>query len=326
MSFSVSPSNPLSPLTVGATATPNPVTSGTTTALNATASDPNQGGTITSYAWSVQSGPSGVTFVSGNTGSSVTAQFVQAGTYTFLVSVTDSLGATGSSTVTVSVQQALTSITVSPSTATVADGTSKQFTATAFDQFGKAMTTQPTFTWTIDSPAGDTISSTGLYTAPASEHGTASVRASASGVGGTATVTYAQPPNITSASANPSPVTGKTTQLTATANDPNNVGGLIYAWSLLNGPAGVTFGSNNNSTSGNNVTATFSKAGSYTFRLTVTDSYGVSSTQTVSVTVQQTLTSVSVSPATASIKVNRTVSSRPPPSISSATRSPSTSV
>jgi PKD repeat protein len=74
----------------------------------------------------------------------------------------------------------------------------------------------------------------------------------------------------------------------------------------LSGPAGVTFGSNNGTTNGNNATATFTKAGSYTFQVTVTDSYGVSSTQTVSVTVQQTLTSVSVSPATASIRVNGT--------------------
>jgi hypothetical protein len=307
MSFSVSPSNPLSPLTVNATATPSPVTTGTTTALNATASDPNLGGTITSYVWSVQSGPSGVSFVSGNTGSSVTAKFAQAGTYSFLVSVTDSLGATGSNTVTVSVQQAWTSITVSPSTATVADSTSMQFTATALDQFGNAMTTQQAFTWTVDSPAAGSISvSSGLYVAPNTGHGTDTVRASASGVSGTAAVTYAQPPNMISASANPNPVSGTTTQLMATANDPNGVGGLIYTWALLSGPAGVTFGSNNGSTNGNNVTATFTKAGSYTFQLTVKDSYGVSSTQTVSVSVQQTLTSVRVSPATASIRVNGT--------------------
>jgi hypothetical protein len=306
MSFFVSPSNPLSPITVNATATPSPVTTGTTTALNATASDPNMGGTITSYVWSVQSGPSGVSFVGGNTGSSVSARFAQAGTYTFVVSVTDVLGATGSNTVTVSVQQALTSITVSPSTATVADGTSKQFTATALDQFGHAMTTQPTFMWTVDSPAAGSISSSGLYVAPNTGHGTDTVRASAGGVSGPAAVTYAQPPNMISASANPSPVTGKTTQLMATANDPNGVGGLIYAWALLSGPAGVNFGSNNGTTNGNNVTAAFTKAGSYTFQLTVTDSYGVSSTQTVSVTVQQTLTGVSVTPATSSIRVNRT--------------------
>jgi hypothetical protein len=188
----------------------------------------------------------------------------------------------------------------------VADSASKQFTATALDQFGNAMTTQPTFTWTVDSPAAGSISGSGLYVAPNTGHGTDTVRASAGGVSGTSAVIYAQPPNMISASANPSPVTGKTTQLMATANDPNGVGGLIYTWTLLSGPAGVNFGSNNGTTNGNNVMATFTNAGSYTFNLTVTDSYGVNSTQTVSVTVQQTLTSVSISPATASIRVNGT--------------------
>src|SRR5262249_2709215 len=91
------------------------------------------------------------------------------------------------------------------------------------------------------------------------------------------------------------------------ATDPNGVGGLIYTWSLVSGPAGVTFGSNNNTTSGNNVTANFSKAGSYTFQVTVTDSYGVTSSQTVTVSVVQTLTRVTVSPSTANIQLNGTV-------------------
>jgi hypothetical protein len=299
----------LSPITVSASALPNPVLAGTMTALVATATDPNVGATITRYTWSVQSGPSGVTFASNNgtsLGSSVTANFSQAGSYTFLVTVIDSLGATGSNTVNLTVQQVLSSITVAPSMVTVADNNTKQFTATAFDQFGKAMTTQPSFTWTVDITGAGSISSSGVYVAPASGHGTDTVRATAGAVSGTATVTYAQPPTITSASATPNPVTGKTTQLTAVATDPNGVGGLVYKWSLSSGPAGVTFGSNNGTTSGNSVTATFSKAGSYMFLVTVTDSFGVSSTQSVTVTVGQTLTSVTVSPATASIRVGRT--------------------
>jgi PKD repeat protein len=258
----------------------------------------------------VQSGPSGVTFDSNNgtsAGSNVTAIFSQAGSYTFQVTVTDSLGATGTGTTTVIVQQALNSISVSPNTATVADQGQQHFTATALDQFGKALIPQPSFTWSVDSPAAGSISGSGLYTAPLSGHGTDTVQATVGSVSRTATVTYVQPPSITAVSATPNSVTGKTTQLTATATDPNGVGALIYTWSLVSGPAGVTFGSNNSTASGNNVTALFSKAGSYTFQITVTDSYRVSSTQTVSVTVQQSLSSVSVSPATASIRVKGTV-------------------
>jgi hypothetical protein len=302
--------NPVSPITVSASANPNPVQSSTTTVLSAAASDPNAGATISKYTWSVQSGPSGVTFDTNNgtsAGSNVRATFSQAGTYTFLVSVTDSLGATGSATVNVTVQQVLTSVTVTPATAFVADGGTKQFTATAYDQFGKALTTQPSFTWSVGTGGAGSVSSTGLYTAPASGHGTDKVQATVGGISSTASITFAQAPIISAASGNPNPVTGKTTQLTVTATDPNGVGGLIYNWSLVSGPVGVTFGSNNNSTSGNNVTATFSRAGTYTFLVTVTDSFNVSSTQMVTMTVQQTLTTVKVSPASATTRVNRAV-------------------
>jgi hypothetical protein len=298
--------NPFLPITVSASASPNPVTS---VALSATASDPNSGGTITNsnYVWSVQSGPSGVTFAGGNVGSNVTANFSQTGSYTFLVTVNDSLGATGSGMVVVTVQQALI-ITVTPGSATVADSTSKQFTATAVDQFGKALSPQPSFTWTLDSPTTDSVSSNGLYTAPASGTGIDTVRAAAAGKSGTASVTYAQPPNITSAGASPNPVTGKTTMLTAAATDPNGFGSLlIYTWSA-SGPAAVIFDSNNGTTTGTLVMATFSKAGSYSFVLSVKDSYGLSSsTQPITVTVAQTLTKVSVSPAMPSIRVGGTV-------------------
>jgi PKD repeat protein len=120
-------------------------------------------------------------------------------------------------------------------------------------------------------------------------------------------VTYAQPPNITSAGASPNPVTGKTTMLTAAATDPNGGGGLIFTWSA-SGPAAVIFDSNNGTTAGTAVMATFSKAGPYTFVLSVKDSYGLSSSiQPITVTVAQTLTKVSVSPAMPSIRVGGTV-------------------
>src|SRR5262249_33557569 len=59
-------------------------------------------------------------------------------------------------------------------------------------------------------------------------------------------------------------------------------------------------------TSGNNVTATFFGAGIYTFQVTVTDSFGLSSKQNVIVTVLHTPTSVIVKPETSSITVGGT--------------------
>src|SRR5262249_44707262 len=142
-----------------------------------------------------------------STGDTITANFAQAGSYTFQVTVTDSQGASNTATVNVTVSQTLTSITVSPASATVVDGTTKQFSAKAYDQFGNAMTTQPTFPWSLASGGTNIAPNTGLYTAP-SGSGTDTVQATAGTVTGMASVTYAQPPTVTSISADPSPVTG----------------------------------------------------------------------------------------------------------------------
>jgi fibronectin type 3 domain-containing protein len=178
-------------------ANPNPVTTGKSTQLSVSATDPNAGATITAYTWSVQAGPSGVIFDSNNgtsNGNTETATFSQAGTYTFLVTVTDSVNARGSATVIVTVQQTPTSITVPP--AAVPDGTSSQLSATELDQFGNPLATQPSFTWTLmprTPPSGSTLSASGLYTAPGSGSGSDTVQAAAGGMSGTGTVTFALP-------------------------------------------------------------------------------------------------------------------------------------
>jgi hypothetical protein len=288
-----------------AQAAANPVT-GTSVALSVLGQENGSDSGLT-YTWS-STGPAGVSFSANGTNAAknTTATFAQAGAYTFTATISDGSKSITSS-VQVTVNPTLTSLQVKPASATVADGATLQLSATALDQFGMGLTTQRSFNWSIDTGGLGAVSSAGLYTAPATGVGSATVCALAGGLSGTARVTYIQPPTITAAGATPNSVTGKTTQLVAAATDPNGVGRLIFTWSLASGPAGVTFGSNNGSTSGNIVTALFAKAGSYTFQVTVTDSYLVSSTQTVMVTVQQTLTSVTVSPATASIRVKGTV-------------------
>jgi len=53
--------------------------------------------------------------------------------------------------VNVTVQQTLTAIAVTPGDAAVLRGTTRQFAATAVDQFGNDMTNQPSFTWSVSS-------------------------------------------------------------------------------------------------------------------------------------------------------------------------------
>lgn len=59
----------------------------------------------------------------------------------------------------------LTSITITPTGATLNADATQQFTAVGYDQDGTPMSPQPTFTWSV-SGSGSINSSTGLYTAP----------------------------------------------------------------------------------------------------------------------------------------------------------------
>ncbi len=85
----------------------------------------------------------------------------------------------------VNVTQTLTSITVSPGACSVAQGANQQFTAAAFDQFHRAMTTVPTFTWGATT---GTITTAGVFTAPGSG-ATSTVSAKSGSVTGTSAVT-----------------------------------------------------------------------------------------------------------------------------------------
>lgn len=180
-------------ITQAATATPSPVT-GTTTTLAAAATDPAGASSLT-YMWStVGTPPAAVAFSANGTNAahSTVATFAKAGTYTFQVVVADPSGLVASSSVAVTVNQTLTSIAVSPTTASVTTGGTQQFTATARDQFGNALATQPGFAWSVASGGGTIGATSGLYTAP-STAGTATVKAASGTVSGTAGVTITKP-------------------------------------------------------------------------------------------------------------------------------------
>jgi hypothetical protein len=89
---------------------------------------------------------------------------------------------------------AITKITVSPSSATVADGFKQTFSAQAFDQFGTPLAPQPSFAWSVTGLGS--IDATGVYSAPASGAGSATVTAASGGVTGTATVNVVAPIDV----------------------------------------------------------------------------------------------------------------------------------
>lgn len=109
-----------------------------------------------------------------------------------------------------------------------------------------------------------------------------------------------QPPTVaTPASATPAPVTGTTTTMSVLGADDGGEANLTYTWAVTDTPpAPVTFSANGSNVA-KTVTCTFAKAGSYSFRVTLTDARGLTTTSAIMVTVSRTLASLQVSPASA---------------------------
>jgi hypothetical protein len=111
----------------------------------------------------------------------------------------------------------------------------------------------------------------------------------------------ATPPTVAQAAqASAAVITGTQVALSVLGSDAAGEANLTYAWTPVNPPAGVTF-SANGSNAAKNTTVTFTAAGTYTFTATITNAAGLSVTSSVTVTVNQTLTSILVSPGSASV-------------------------
>ena len=87
----------------------------------------------------------------------------------------------------------LTSISVTPATATVTLGSNQQFTATAFDQYGNPIIPQPSFTWASSNVSIGTVDATGMFIG-VSAGGPITITASVGSVSGSASVTVGAPP------------------------------------------------------------------------------------------------------------------------------------
>jgi Bacterial Ig-like domain (group 2) len=189
----------------------------------------------------------------------------------------------------------LTTITVSPSSASVTTGGTQQFSATGKDQYGQPMSPQPTFTWSVSS--GGTISSSGLFTAGSTTGGPFTVTATSGSVSGTASVTVTAPPVLTTITVSPATAsvqTGKTQQFTASGLD--QFGQPLssqptFTWSLPDG--GGTISSSGLFTAGSTPGGPFTVTAS---------SGGVSGTASVTVTSPPPDFSLSVNPTSQSIR------------------------
>ena len=154
-------------VTTPASATPSTVT-GTSTALLVLGADADVGAGSLTYTWVATTLPSGaaapIFSLNGtNAAQSSTATFSMAGSYTFQVAITNPAGLSVTSSVNVTVNQTLASISVQATSGLATNGT-EPFSATALDQFSKPLSTQPSFAWSVS--GGGNISGTGVYTPP----------------------------------------------------------------------------------------------------------------------------------------------------------------
>jgi len=170
-----------------ASANPNPVTGtmGSLSVLGSTA----RGESYLTYTWSVTSKPADApepifSTNGSNAAKNTSVTFFMYGAYRFTATIANEY-TTITSSVDVTVIQTLTSISVSPGFAVLANSGPQQFTAKAYDQFGDELSIQPSFLWM---KSGNGTFSNGLYTAPATGTPSAIVRASAGGKSGTGLV------------------------------------------------------------------------------------------------------------------------------------------
>jgi hypothetical protein len=181
------PTNAPPTIATPASATPNPVV-GTAAILSVLGADDNGESNLT-YTWATTgTPPAAVTFTSNGTNAAkaTTAMFIAAGTYSLQVTVKDQGGLTALSAASVTVTAKVTSIVITPATASVSISATQQFTAVARNQFAQALSPQPTFTWTVS--GGGSIDASGLFTAGTTSGGPFTVTASSGGVSGTASI------------------------------------------------------------------------------------------------------------------------------------------
>ncbi len=182
----------------------------------------------------------------------------------------------------------LTTITVSPTSASVQTGGTQPFSATGLDQFGQPMNPQPAFIWSAS--GGGSISASGMFTAGSTAGGPFTVSASSGSVNGTASVTVTGVTADFSLSVGPTAFSvrrGGTATYTVTINPTNGFNGSVTL-SLTGQPSGsaVTFTPNPGTTTSTLTVKTLSTTSRRSYSLTITGKSGsLTHTATASLTV-----------------------------------------
>ena len=257
----------------------------------------------TDETWALTSGtlPPGLTLAADGT---ISGTPTTGGSYTYTVSLTDSLGVQSTKTYT-------TVISAGPqiTTTSLPEGT----TGTAYSQTVAATGGTGTLTYSLDSgalPAGLTLASDGTISGTPTGSGTSNFSVTVTDGGGLTdtqalSITVAAPVDITTTSL-PGGSTGQS--YTQTVQSSGGTGPYTYAVTSGSLPAGLTLASDGT------ISGTPTGSGTSTFSVTVTDAAGRTDTQALSIAISTpTITynpngaSGSVSPTTGAVGSNVTL-------------------
>lgn len=259
-------------------------------------------GTIASYKWSQASGPSTAVLTNASS-STATASGLLAGTYVFRLTVTDNNGATGTDDITVTVVQSTSvgnqapvanagtnkTLTLPTNSTTLSASASKDpdgsITAYRWTQTSGPSSSTLTNASTVNLTVGGLIQGTYTYRVTVTDNLGATGTATVSVTVNAATTTN-KAPTANAGSARTITLPTNSVSLSGSASTDSDGTITSYRWSQVSGPNTATL------TNATSVTATASNLiqGTYSFRLTVTDNGGASSSATVSVTVNAAAT------------------------------------
>ena len=231
--------------------------------FTSTSSDPD--GTITGYSWNFGDGSPAVTT------QNASHTYAAGGTYTVTLQVTDNLGASNSSSQSVTVNAAnqppVASFTKSCSNLTC------NFTSTSSDPDGSIAS----YRWTFGdgSPAVTTQNASHTYAAGGTYTVTLQVTDNLGASNSSSQSVTVTPPNQPPVSSFTKSCNGLTCSFTSTSSDPDgSIAG--YRWTFGDGSAAVTT---------QNASHTYAAGGTYTVTLQVTDNRGATNSSSQSVTV-----------------------------------------
>ena len=261
-----------------------------TSSTTLTGSGTDADGTIASYLWVQVSGPSTSTLSATNT-AGITVSNLQAGVYTYRLTVTDNSNATATDLVTVTVNAAANQAPVAnaganktitlPASSTTLNGSGTDADGTIASYLWVQLTGPSASTLSATNTAGITVNNlqAGVYTyrltvrdnnnAASTDDVTVTVNAAAN----QAPVANAGANKAVTLPANSTTLAGAGTDADGTI--------ATYLWQQLSGPTASTLSATN--TAG--ITLSNLQAGTYIYRLTVTDNDGATDTDDVTVTV-----------------------------------------